>query len=165
MGIGIFMDTLIFLLSLQIQLMSLSLCVYVCQVLQNILEAETEYSRELQSLLGSYLRSLHPTDRFGYLYPFLFIIHHSRVLEAVTHMSISVEIPQFSVDIHILYTTSILYCTHTHIAIFIVYCMNYSHPFIIWSTVCRIHQYCTFTRFDLSDLFLAPFNNESSSQV
>uniref|UniRef100_A0A7N6BTE5 Osteoclast-stimulating factor 1 n=1 Tax=Anabas testudineus TaxID=64144 RepID=A0A7N6BTE5_ANATE len=35
------------------------------QVLQNILEAETEYSRELQSLLGSYLRSLHPTDRLS----------------------------------------------------------------------------------------------------
>uniref|UniRef100_A0A7N6BLL3 Osteoclast-stimulating factor 1 n=1 Tax=Anabas testudineus TaxID=64144 RepID=A0A7N6BLL3_ANATE len=34
-------------------------------VLQNILEAETEYSRELQSLLGSYLRSLHPTDRLS----------------------------------------------------------------------------------------------------
>lgn len=35
-----------------------------CQVLQNILEAESEFSRELQSLLGSYLRSLHPTDRY-----------------------------------------------------------------------------------------------------
>uniref|UniRef100_A0AAX7VUU0 Rho guanine nucleotide exchange factor (GEF) 7b n=1 Tax=Astatotilapia calliptera TaxID=8154 RepID=A0AAX7VUU0_ASTCA len=34
-------------------------------VLQNILEAETEYSRELQSLLGSYLRPLHPTDRLS----------------------------------------------------------------------------------------------------
>lgn len=32
-------------------------------MLQNILEAESEYSRELQSLLGTYLRSLHPTDR------------------------------------------------------------------------------------------------------
>eukprot|EP00064_Thunnus_orientalis_P016129 superscaffoldBa00003130_g16192 len=31
----------------------------------NILEAESEYSRELQSLLGSYLRSLHPTDRLS----------------------------------------------------------------------------------------------------
>ncbi|XP_061571426.1 rho guanine nucleotide exchange factor 7b isoform X2 [Cololabis saira] len=38
---------------------------YYNVVLQNILEAETEYSRELQSLLGSYLRSLHPTDRLG----------------------------------------------------------------------------------------------------
>ncbi|XP_060888701.1 rho guanine nucleotide exchange factor 7b isoform X2 [Labrus mixtus] len=36
---------------------------YYNVVLQNILEAESEYSRELQSLLGSYLRSLHPTDR------------------------------------------------------------------------------------------------------
>uniref|UniRef100_A0A665VA74 Rho guanine nucleotide exchange factor (GEF) 7b n=1 Tax=Echeneis naucrates TaxID=173247 RepID=A0A665VA74_ECHNA len=35
------------------------------QVLQNILEAENEYSREVQSLLGSYLRSLHPTDRLS----------------------------------------------------------------------------------------------------
>ncbi|XP_031707855.1 rho guanine nucleotide exchange factor 7b isoform X2 [Anarrhichthys ocellatus] len=38
---------------------------YYNVVLQNILETETEYSRELQSLLGSYLRSLHPTDRLG----------------------------------------------------------------------------------------------------
>ncbi|XP_053170733.1 rho guanine nucleotide exchange factor 7b [Scomber japonicus] len=38
---------------------------YYNVVLQNILEAETEYSRELQSLLGSYLRSLHPTDRLS----------------------------------------------------------------------------------------------------
>lgn len=38
---------------------------YYNVVLQNILEAETEYSRELQSLLGSYLRSLHPTDRLN----------------------------------------------------------------------------------------------------
>uniref|UniRef100_A0A8C4IVP7 Osteoclast-stimulating factor 1 n=1 Tax=Dicentrarchus labrax TaxID=13489 RepID=A0A8C4IVP7_DICLA len=37
---------------------------YYNVVLQNILEAESEYSRELQSLLGSYLRSLHPTDRW-----------------------------------------------------------------------------------------------------
>uniref|UniRef100_A0A8C5EAE6 Osteoclast-stimulating factor 1 n=1 Tax=Gouania willdenowi TaxID=441366 RepID=A0A8C5EAE6_GOUWI len=36
---------------------------YYNVVLQNILEAESEYSRELQSLLGTYLRSLHPTDR------------------------------------------------------------------------------------------------------
>ncbi|XP_037326789.2 rho guanine nucleotide exchange factor 7b isoform X2 [Pungitius pungitius] len=36
---------------------------YYNVVLQNILEAESEYSRELQSLLGSYLRSLHPTER------------------------------------------------------------------------------------------------------
>lgn len=36
---------------------------HVSQVLQNILEAESEFSRELQSLLGTYLRSLHPTDR------------------------------------------------------------------------------------------------------
>uniref|UniRef100_A0A3B5MUI5 Uncharacterized protein n=1 Tax=Xiphophorus couchianus TaxID=32473 RepID=A0A3B5MUI5_9TELE len=35
------------------------------QVLQNILEAESEYSRELQSLLGTYLRPLHPTDRLS----------------------------------------------------------------------------------------------------
>uniref|UniRef100_A0A674NJ01 Osteoclast-stimulating factor 1 n=1 Tax=Takifugu rubripes TaxID=31033 RepID=A0A674NJ01_TAKRU len=35
---------------------------YYNVVLQNILEAETEFSRELQSVLGSYLRSLHPTD-------------------------------------------------------------------------------------------------------
>ncbi|XP_017159078.1 rho guanine nucleotide exchange factor 7-like isoform X2 [Poecilia reticulata] len=34
-------------------------------VLQNILEAESEYSKELQSLLGTYLRPLHPTDRLG----------------------------------------------------------------------------------------------------
>ncbi|XP_007544934.1 rho guanine nucleotide exchange factor 7-like [Poecilia formosa] len=36
---------------------------YYNMVLQNILEAESEYSRELQSLLGTYLRPLHPTDR------------------------------------------------------------------------------------------------------
>uniref|UniRef100_A0A3Q3LMZ4 Osteoclast-stimulating factor 1 n=1 Tax=Labrus bergylta TaxID=56723 RepID=A0A3Q3LMZ4_9LABR len=41
---------------------------YYNVVLQNILEAESEYSRELQSLLGSYLRSLHPTDRSYCLY-------------------------------------------------------------------------------------------------
>uniref|UniRef100_A0A669CFC6 Rho guanine nucleotide exchange factor (GEF) 7b n=1 Tax=Oreochromis niloticus TaxID=8128 RepID=A0A669CFC6_ORENI len=40
---------------------------YYNVVLQNILEAETEYSRELQSLLGSYLRPLHPTDRMKLL--------------------------------------------------------------------------------------------------
>uniref|UniRef100_A0A8C8DQL6 Osteoclast-stimulating factor 1 n=1 Tax=Oryzias sinensis TaxID=183150 RepID=A0A8C8DQL6_9TELE len=38
---------------------------YYNVVLQNILEAETEYSRELQSLLGSYLRSLQPSDRLS----------------------------------------------------------------------------------------------------
>uniref|UniRef100_H2V5D0 Osteoclast-stimulating factor 1 n=1 Tax=Takifugu rubripes TaxID=31033 RepID=H2V5D0_TAKRU len=38
---------------------------YYNVVLQNILEAETEFSRELQSVLGSYLRSLHPTDRIS----------------------------------------------------------------------------------------------------
>uniref|UniRef100_A0A3B3ZI97 Osteoclast-stimulating factor 1 n=1 Tax=Periophthalmus magnuspinnatus TaxID=409849 RepID=A0A3B3ZI97_9GOBI len=38
---------------------------YYNVVLQNILEAETEFSRELQSLLGTYLRSLHPTDRLS----------------------------------------------------------------------------------------------------
>uniref|UniRef100_A0A1A8KN18 Osteoclast-stimulating factor 1 n=1 Tax=Nothobranchius kuhntae TaxID=321403 RepID=A0A1A8KN18_NOTKU len=38
---------------------------YYNVVLQNILEAESEYSRELQTLLGSYLRSLHPTDRLS----------------------------------------------------------------------------------------------------
>ncbi|KAG7502901.1 rho guanine nucleotide exchange factor 7-like isoform X2 [Solea senegalensis] len=38
---------------------------YYNVVLQNILEAESEYSRELQSLLGAYLRSLHPTDRLS----------------------------------------------------------------------------------------------------
>lgn len=38
---------------------------YYNVVLQNILEAESEYSRELQSLLGTYLRSLHPTDRLS----------------------------------------------------------------------------------------------------
>uniref|UniRef100_A0A671UPN6 Osteoclast-stimulating factor 1 n=1 Tax=Sparus aurata TaxID=8175 RepID=A0A671UPN6_SPAAU len=38
---------------------------YYNVVLQNILEAESEFSRELQSLLGSYLRSLHPTDRLS----------------------------------------------------------------------------------------------------
>nr|XP_020456383.1 rho guanine nucleotide exchange factor 7-like isoform X1 [Monopterus albus] len=40
---------------------------YYNVVLQNILEAEAEYSRELQSLLGSYLRSLHPTDKLSNL--------------------------------------------------------------------------------------------------
>uniref|UniRef100_A0A667XR76 Rho guanine nucleotide exchange factor (GEF) 7b n=1 Tax=Myripristis murdjan TaxID=586833 RepID=A0A667XR76_9TELE len=34
-------------------------------VLQNILEAESEYSRELQSLLATYLRSLHPSDKLS----------------------------------------------------------------------------------------------------
>ncbi|KAM8722239.1 rho guanine nucleotide exchange factor 7b isoform 1-T1 [Acanthopagrus schlegelii] len=38
---------------------------YYNVVLQNILEAESEFSRELQSLLGTYLRSLHPTDRLS----------------------------------------------------------------------------------------------------
>uniref|UniRef100_A0A3P9P5G6 Rho guanine nucleotide exchange factor (GEF) 7b n=1 Tax=Poecilia reticulata TaxID=8081 RepID=A0A3P9P5G6_POERE len=38
---------------------------YYNMVLQNILEAESEYSKELQSLLGTYLRPLHPTDRLG----------------------------------------------------------------------------------------------------
>ncbi|XP_054626359.1 rho guanine nucleotide exchange factor 7b isoform X2 [Dunckerocampus dactyliophorus] len=38
---------------------------YYNVVLQNILEAESEYSRELQSLLVSYLRSLQPTDRLS----------------------------------------------------------------------------------------------------
>ncbi|XP_061655720.1 rho guanine nucleotide exchange factor 7-like isoform X8 [Phyllopteryx taeniolatus] len=38
---------------------------YYNVVLQNILEAECEYSRELQSLLGSYLRALQPTDRLS----------------------------------------------------------------------------------------------------
>nr|XP_046238289.1 rho guanine nucleotide exchange factor 7b isoform X1 [Scatophagus argus] len=38
---------------------------YYNLVLQNILDAESEYSRELQSLLGTYLRSLHPTDRLS----------------------------------------------------------------------------------------------------
>ncbi|XP_029306245.1 rho guanine nucleotide exchange factor 7-like isoform X1 [Cottoperca gobio] len=38
---------------------------YYNVVLQNILEAESEYSRELQSLLGSYLRSLQPTDKLS----------------------------------------------------------------------------------------------------
>uniref|UniRef100_H3DAI9 Osteoclast-stimulating factor 1 n=1 Tax=Tetraodon nigroviridis TaxID=99883 RepID=H3DAI9_TETNG len=38
---------------------------YYNVVLQNILDAETEFSRELQSVLGSYLRSLHPTDRIS----------------------------------------------------------------------------------------------------
>lgn len=38
---------------------------YYNVVLQNILESESEYSRELQSLLGTYLRSLHPTDRIS----------------------------------------------------------------------------------------------------
>ncbi|XP_077368393.1 rho guanine nucleotide exchange factor 7b isoform X3 [Festucalex cinctus] len=38
---------------------------YYNVVLQNIFEAESEYSRELQSLLGSYLRSLQPTDRLS----------------------------------------------------------------------------------------------------
>uniref|UniRef100_A0A669DGM0 Rho guanine nucleotide exchange factor (GEF) 7b n=1 Tax=Oreochromis niloticus TaxID=8128 RepID=A0A669DGM0_ORENI len=32
---------------------------------QNVDKTETEYSRELQSLLGSYLRPLHPTDRLS----------------------------------------------------------------------------------------------------
>uniref|UniRef100_A0A8L0DVL6 Osteoclast-stimulating factor 1 n=1 Tax=Oncorhynchus mykiss TaxID=8022 RepID=A0A8L0DVL6_ONCMY len=34
-------------------------------VLQNILETETEYSKELQSLLTSYLHSLQPTDKLS----------------------------------------------------------------------------------------------------
>ncbi|KAM8873027.1 rho guanine nucleotide exchange factor 7-like isoform 2-T2 [Synchiropus picturatus] len=40
---------------------------YYNVVLQNILEAETEYSRELQNLLGSYMRSLQPTERLSAL--------------------------------------------------------------------------------------------------
>ncbi|XP_061660656.1 rho guanine nucleotide exchange factor 7b isoform X3 [Syngnathoides biaculeatus] len=38
---------------------------YYNEVLQNILEAEYEYLRELQSLLGSYLCNLQPTNRLG----------------------------------------------------------------------------------------------------
>uniref|UniRef100_A0A667X9G0 Rho guanine nucleotide exchange factor (GEF) 7b n=1 Tax=Myripristis murdjan TaxID=586833 RepID=A0A667X9G0_9TELE len=38
---------------------------YYNVVLQNILEAESEYSRELQSLLATYLRSLHPSDKLS----------------------------------------------------------------------------------------------------
>ncbi|KAM6945480.1 rho guanine nucleotide exchange factor 7b isoform 2-T2 [Aplochiton taeniatus] len=38
---------------------------YYNVVLQNILETETEYSRELQSLLSSYLRPLQTTDRLS----------------------------------------------------------------------------------------------------
>ncbi|KAM4602244.1 rho guanine nucleotide exchange factor 7b [Polymixia lowei] len=38
---------------------------YYNVVLQNILETESEYSRELQSLLASYLRSLHPSDKLS----------------------------------------------------------------------------------------------------
>ncbi|XP_061745167.1 rho guanine nucleotide exchange factor 7-like isoform X1 [Nerophis ophidion] len=38
---------------------------YYNVVVQNILEAESEYSRELQSLLVSYLRALQPTDRLS----------------------------------------------------------------------------------------------------
>uniref|UniRef100_A0A6Q2YKW0 Osteoclast-stimulating factor 1 n=1 Tax=Esox lucius TaxID=8010 RepID=A0A6Q2YKW0_ESOLU len=38
---------------------------YVKEVLQNILETETEYSKELQSLLSSYLRSLQPTEKLS----------------------------------------------------------------------------------------------------
>uniref|UniRef100_A0A6Q2Y4F1 Rho guanine nucleotide exchange factor (GEF) 7b n=1 Tax=Esox lucius TaxID=8010 RepID=A0A6Q2Y4F1_ESOLU len=38
---------------------------YYNLVLQNILETETEYSKELQSLLSSYLRSLQPTEKLS----------------------------------------------------------------------------------------------------
>ncbi|KAM3850771.1 rho guanine nucleotide exchange factor 7-like [Diretmus argenteus] len=38
---------------------------YYNVVLQNILETESEYSKELQSLLASYLRFLHPTDKLS----------------------------------------------------------------------------------------------------
>ncbi|XP_045061582.1 rho guanine nucleotide exchange factor 7b isoform X2 [Coregonus clupeaformis] len=38
---------------------------YYNLVLQNILETETEYSKELQSLLASYLHSLQPTDKLS----------------------------------------------------------------------------------------------------
>lgn len=34
------------------------------QVLQNILETETEYSKDLQSLLTNYLRPLQSTDKY-----------------------------------------------------------------------------------------------------
>lgn len=64
--IGIFKGKSIILTSLVVIIIKICVCVCgscLCQVLQNILEAESEYSRELQSLLGSYLRSLHPTDR------------------------------------------------------------------------------------------------------
>lgn len=50
-----------------LSLYMVAFCVF--QVLQNILEAEREYSRELQSLLGCYLRSLQPTDRLSYVFP------------------------------------------------------------------------------------------------
>ncbi|KAL1022259.1 hypothetical protein UPYG_G00024330 [Umbra pygmaea] len=38
---------------------------YYNLVLQNILETETEYSKEVQSLLSSYLRALQPTDKLS----------------------------------------------------------------------------------------------------
>lgn len=33
------------------------------QVVQNIVQTETEYCKELQTLLSTYLRALQPTDR------------------------------------------------------------------------------------------------------
>lgn len=36
----------------------------MCQVLQNILETETEYSKDLQSLLTNYLRALQSADKY-----------------------------------------------------------------------------------------------------
>lgn len=67
-----------------------------CQVLQNILEAESEYSRELQSLLGSYLRSLHPTDRWSYFYTFYCLFSQIFVVEVHTCLAISNAIPVYT---------------------------------------------------------------------
>lgn len=39
-------------------------CSFFQQVLQNILETETEYSKELQNLLTNYLRPLQNTDKW-----------------------------------------------------------------------------------------------------
>lgn len=42
---------------------------FVLKVLQNILETETEYSKDLQSLLTIYLRPLQNTDKYVSLTP------------------------------------------------------------------------------------------------
>lgn len=42
---------------------------FVLQVLQNILETETEYSKDLQSLLTNYLRALQSADKYDSFTP------------------------------------------------------------------------------------------------
>lgn len=59
-------------------------------MLQNILETETEYSKDLQSLLTNYLRPLLNTDKYESLTPKL-LFNRNTLLRAfvVTHLVFS----------------------------------------------------------------------------